>query len=165
MKKKISRSSRKRQILSIFGLLAAIILMPTTIIMIFGMIPTIIALLFDKPGKKVKSLTVGALNLAGCTPFLLNLWDTGHNIDNAIIIVTNPLVIVVMWGAAGFGYMIDSALSGIVGTIVAGRARVRITDIQEYRKDLIERWGEEVTGEHALDAHGFSVEKKNDKES
>ena len=105
---------------------------------------------------------MGSLNLAGCTPFLLSLWDTGHNIDNAIIIVTNPLSIVVMWSAAGMGYMVDAALSGIVGTILTERAKVRITDIHEYRKQLVERWGEEVTGETLLDSYGFPVERKTD---
>lgn len=161
-KKKKSLFTWKGQMISIFGLLAAIVLMPTAIILVFGMIPTIIAILFDKRSKKTRALTVGALNMAGCTPFLLSLWGTGHDIDNAIIIVTNPLSIVVMWSAAGMGYMIDSALSGIVGTIVEGRAKVRITNIEEYREHLVERWGEEVTGELLLNAYGFSVEKKND---
>ena len=161
-KKKKRHFTWRGQILSVFGLLAAVVFMPSTIIIVFGMMPTIVAVIVGKAGQRASALTVGAINMAGCTPFLLRLWDMGHTIDNAIITITNPLSIVVMWSAAGMGYMIDAALSGIVGTIVAERAKLRISDIEEYRKQLVERWGEEVTGEHLLDTYGFSVEQKSE---
>jgi len=159
-KKKKQNLTWRGQVMSICSLLAAIVFMPSTIIIFFGMIPTIIAVLFGKLSKQTRALTIGSINLAGCTPFLLRLWDTGHSVDNAIDIMTNPLSIVVMWGAAGMGYMIDSALSGIVGTLVADRAKVRIGNIKEYHRQIVEQWGEEVTGKHSLDTYGFAIDKK-----
>lgn len=159
--KKAKASSRGwgLQILLVVVLLAAILLMPTTILILFGMLPTIVAALVDRKGG-ARAITVGSINLCGCMPFLLDLWiKGGHTTEYAVGLITNPYTIIVMYSAAGLGYMIDWALSGIVATIVIQRSSVRLKAIKTRQEEMIERWGREVTGEMALDSEGFPIDE------
>lgn len=145
------------QIMMIFGLLAAILFMPTTILVVFGMLPTLVAALVDRKGG-ARAITVGALNLCGCVPFLLELWTESHTAAFAVELITDPRTIIVMYAAAAIGYMIDWALSGIVATIMMRSATSRLEAIRQRQEELVARWGKEVTGELSLDAEGFPLD-------
>jgi len=146
------------QILLIFIFLAMIAAMPTTIMLFLGMLPTMVAIFVDRTHEKTRALSVGAMNLAGCSPFVLQLWTTHHAVENAITIISDPLTIIVMYCAAGVGYVIDWAVSGLVGGIMIHRAVARREQIKTIQAGLVERWGREVTGEVMVDVHGFPVE-------
>lgn len=156
-KKKKKALSWKIQILMIFTALAAIVAMSTTVMVFFGMLPTLAALFIDRTAEKTRVLSVGAMNLAGCTPFILQLWTTQNTLENAFVIITDPRTIIVMYSAAGVGYLIDWAISGLIGGIMVQRATARRTSIAKRKEELIERWGREVTGEVMVDAQGFAI--------
>ncbi len=143
----------------IFGLLAAVLFIPSTILLVVGMLPTVVAALIDRKGG-ARAITVGALNLCGCIPFLMDLWTKGHTTGLAVNLITDPLTIIVMYAAAGIGYMIDWALSGIVATILVQRSTARMEAIRKRQADLVARWGKEVTGELPLDSEGFPVDEQ-----
>ena len=146
------------QLMFIIGLLAAILFIPTTIVLVIGMLPTLVAVLVDRGGG-TRAVTVGAMNLCGCTPFLMDLWTTSHDTAFAVGLVTDPRTIIVMYAAAGIGYMVDWALSGIIATIMIQRATSRLNAIRVRQDEMIVRWGREVTGEIVLDSEGFPVEE------
>jgi len=146
------------RILTIFTLLMAIVFLSSTVLLFFGMIPTIVLALFGLKSGQTKTLTVGALNLAGCSPFLFKLWSESHTLDAAIVMASDPKSITVMWGGALLGYLIDWALSGLVATIMVSRSEARIKDIAKRKKLLVERWGREVTGDVPLDKWGYPLE-------
>ncbi len=160
------KASGKSRLMGIVSLFTAVIFMPTTIVLLMGMIPTVVAAVVDRSGKGTKALTVGAMNLAGCTPFLIDLWSKGHTPDIAVTIISDPRVMSVMYAAAGVGYLISWAMSGLVGTMMVQRGAIRIEDIKRRQEKMVERWGVEVTGEVHLDAYGFPIETqdKNDAE-
>lgn len=158
MARKKKKSHVKGQLLGVVGLIAAIVFMPTTIVLIMGMIPTIVAAVIDRSGKGTKALTVGSMNVAGCSPFLIDLWTKGHTPEMAVSIITDPRTIIVIYSAAGIGYLINWAVAGIVGTIMVERGKIRIKDIKKRQAALVERWGKEVTGDIPLDAYGFPLE-------
>lgn len=145
------------QILFIFALLAAVLFMPTTILLVVGMLPTVVAALVDRRGG-ARAMTVGSLNLCGCVPFLLDLWMTEHTTTVALGLIKNPSTIIVMYAAAGIGYMIDWALSGIVASIIVQRSTSRLQAVRQRQDELVSRWGREVTGELPLDAEGFPLD-------
>ena len=108
------------------------------------------------------------MNLAGATPFLFHLWLNGHNMDTALTLISAPLTIVVIYGAAAIGYMVNWALSGIVSTVIVQRSHIRLEDIDKRQKELVVRWGEEVSGEVPLGQDGFPLhqsKKKKEDES
>lgn len=169
--KKTGKKKRKRrggwsaQLLGLFAFITAIVFMPTTIMLFLGMLPTLVAGLVDRSGKGTKALTVGSMNLAGCTPFLLDLWTTGHTAENAMAIISDPRTIIVIYCAAGIGYLIDWAMSGIVATVMIQRSGFRLKDIKKRQAALVEKWGQEVTGVLPLDAYGFPIEKAEENQS
>lgn len=146
--------------LLIFGLLCSLIFMPTMVLLIVGMLPTLVATFIDRTSEKTRGLTVGAMNLAGCMPFLLQLWSTTNSVERAIEIIVDPRTIIVMYCAAGVGYIVDWAVSGLVASIMVQTSAARLQNISKRRAELIERWGREVTGEIAVDRQGFPTEQE-----
>lgn len=146
------------RILSIAGLMMAIVFLPTAILIGIGMLPSLIALLIDKATKRGRALTVAAMNLAGCTPFVLQLWIKANTVEHAMAIITDPRTVVVMYSAACIGYAVDWAVSGLVASFMVQTSTARLQQIVRRRSELVERWGKEVTGEVATDRQGFLVE-------
>lgn len=157
-KKKKKALTWKMQLVLIFVLLAAIAAMPTTALLCIGMLPTVVAWLIDRTKERTRALTVGAMNAAGCTPFILQLWMTTNTLPNSLMIISDPRTIIVMYCAAGVGYLIDWAISGLVGSVMVQRATSRRDQIAKRKAALVERWGKEVTGEIPVDQYGFPVD-------
>ena len=154
--RKKSSSGSARAALIFLGL-AAIVAMPTTIMVFFAMFPTLAAFFVDRTSAKTRVLSVGAMNLAGASPFILQLWTTTHTIDMAFSIITDPRTIIVIYSAAGMGYLIDWAISGLISTIMVEHSNSRKEQIGRIQSEMVERWGREVTGEIPLDPMGFPL--------
>ena len=157
MAKKRGMSVQTR-VLLVFTLLASIVFLPTTVIVAVGMLPTLVAVFIDRTSEKTRGLTVGAMNLAGCMPFVLQVWTGRNSIDQAASIIADPRTVVVMYCAAGVGYLLDWAISGLVASIMVQAGTARAAGIKRRQAELIERWGKEVTGEIPTDRLGFPLE-------
>jgi hypothetical protein len=155
--KKRRMSIQMRAIL-IALLICGLAFMPTMLLVIVGMMPTFTAVFIDRSAEKTRGLTVGALNLAGCMPFLLQLWGGRNTIENAVDIIIDPRTVIVMYCAAGVGYIVDWAVSGLVATIMVQTSASRLENMAKRRAELIARWGQEVTGEIPTDQQGFPIE-------
>lgn len=147
------------RIMIVAALLLSVVFLPTTLLLCIGMMPTLVAALVDRSRRKTKAITVGSINLAGCTPFMLEMWMQGQTFEKAVEIIVNPTAIIVMYMAAAVGYLIDWAMSGIVASVLYQKGLSRRGEIQKRQRELIERWGEEVTGNIPLDEHGFPLQK------
>jgi hypothetical protein len=158
MTEKTPRKGMQPQLLGLFAFIVAMVFLPTTIFLVIAMLPTFVAVIADRTRRKYKAITVGAMNVAGCTPFLISLWTKGHSIAVAVGLATNPQTIVVVWLAAAVGYLIDWSMSGIVATVMVQRSAGRLREIQKRQAELVERWGDEVTGDIPLDRYGFRIE-------
>lgn len=131
------------------------IFLPTTILLFIGMLPTIVAGYIDRTRRKAKTITVGAMNFAGCSPFLFQLWQQGHTYQNSLDIILDPITITIMYIAAAAGYFLDWGMSGVVASFLQQKGIVEQKIIKEKQQELVERWGREVTGDFALDENGF----------
>lgn len=148
----------KARIMGICALVLAIMFVPSAIMLGIGMIPTVIAATIDRSRSWAKALTVGSMNLAGCTLFLIKLWTEGNKIETSISIISQPQTIVVIYGAAAAGYMIDWALTGLIAGVMVKQGQGRQKEIARQQAELVRRWGPEVTGEIPLDPYGFPIE-------
>lgn len=157
-KRRSGNKSVKKQLFLGSGLLLGIVFLPTTVLLIIGMMPTIAAFFVDRSKRKTKAITVGSMNLAGCVPFVLELWMGGHNFDMSFSIVTDAKAIVVMYAAAAVGYLVDWAMTGIIASFLLQRGKARLKAIDKRQKELVERWGKEVTGDVVVDQYGFEIE-------
>jgi len=158
-KKRAKKASWHLQIVLITMLIGGVVFSGLSVIMVIGMLPTIVAAIVDKSKGHVKTMTIGAMNFAGCVPFLISLWKKGGSFELALNIITTPRTIVIIYCAAGMGYLIDWAMTGIVASVLMQRSRKRLKDIQNQQKELTERWGPEVSGTIPLDEYGFPKEE------
>lgn len=144
-------------LLMLFLLAAAAVFMPTTMILLFGMLPTLAANLIDKTIQKSRVISVGMLNFAGCMPFLLELWlSSGPNsFSYALDIIIQPKTGIIIYTIAAAGYAIEAAVTSMVATLIQQRATARISSIDTRLTALVERWDEIVNGETPLDEYGF----------
>ncbi len=154
----------RAQILLIIAFFISVMFSAISIVLVIGMIPTIVATIVDRSEDRLKMLTVGALNLAGCMPFLLEIFKKGNDIGTAVGFITQPRTIVIMYMAAAMGYMIDWAMTGIVSSIMVQKGKARLKEIEKQQKMLSERWGVEVTGTIQLDEFGFARDNYASKE-
>ncbi len=148
------------QILLIGGILLIIAFIPVAILMLVGMAPTIVAGLIDNTKEKVKSLTVGFLNFAGCYPYILLIINAEEKLDKCMELITDPQTIVIIYAAAVLGYLVEWAISGIVASIMVKAGERRLKEIEIEQKELIRRWGKEVTGDYPLDRFGYPINDK-----
>lgn len=157
-KKKKGKLFSPGKIFGVFGLVAALVFMPTAIVLGVGMLPSGVALLISRGVGRMRGITVTAMNLAGCAPFVLQLWTQNNDIEQAVRMVTDPRSIIVMYSAACIGYAIDWAISGLVSSFMVQISGSRMQQIIRRRAELVERWGREVTGEVQTDHQGFLVD-------
>ncbi len=163
IKKKKKSLGWQGQLILVVLVMCGVIFHPTTVLLLVGMVPTFVAAYADRTKEKMRGITVGAMNLAGCTPFVLKLWMTEHTLDNALVILSDPLALVIMYTAAGIGYCMEWAIVGAVSVFMVERAQIRVKTINKRQEDLIQRWGLEVNGIIPLDEYGFPVQEDNPK--
>jgi hypothetical protein len=158
--KKVSSKKGKSTLLLCGMILTAVVILPTTVIFFIGMLPTIVIRLADKSAEKSRVLTIGFMNFAACFPIWFQMLQAGHKFDIALSFIANPFNIVIMYGGALIGYMIEWGLSGLVAGLMVQRGQKRLETIKKNQEEIIERWGREVSGEIPLDIYGFPVEQK-----
>ncbi len=162
-KKNGNKLGFKGIVIGVGSVLSAALFLPTTVFLFFGMMPTMAAYFADRKGGW-KAITIGAMNIAGCTPFLLHLWTTHNTVTYALGLITDPRAVIVIFSAASIGLLIEWAMSGIVITIMTQRSKTRLMDIDKRLKNMAERWGEEVAGKMPLDEYGFPLKQPTDAE-
>lgn len=145
------------QMMMVLLAIGGIIFLPTTLLLMVGMLPAIVALLVSMKGDVSRGYCVAATNLVGCSIFVLQLWGVGHTFENSIKIIMNPINIIIIYGIASLGYLLDYLLSGMVGSVLQQRAKGRLLKIRDRQQELIDQWGAKVTGNIPLDEDGFPV--------
>lgn len=160
-KKRTAKSiNAKAQLFLAVGGLLGVVFLPTTFLLSVALLPTFVVAVADRAKRKTKAVTVGAMNLAGATPFALDLWMQEHSFSKAIELVTDVKAIIIMYSAAGIGYLIDWSMTSLIAGFLLQRGKARSKAIKKQQKELVERWGKEVTGEVAIDQYGFALDQK-----
>lgn len=118
--------------------------LPTVMLVFFGMMPTLVAAIIDRSPQRYSTFCVGGMNLCGVFPYLLDLWAGAADIAAATDIFTDVFALMLMYSAAGFGWMIYSALPPVVVALLQVMAQRRAAQCRELQNDLIEEWGEDV---------------------
>jgi hypothetical protein len=123
--------------------------LPTVLVVGMGMLPTFAALLVDVHPKKYAAWSVGLLNCAGLLPYLGELWISGHNLDGAFQVLSNVVAWLVIYSAAGAGWLVYMAMPVLGSVIVDMRKSSRIRRLNAEKQALIEEWGDAVAGDQA----------------
>lgn len=137
------------------GLLLALVLvlplgllvLPTTLLLAAGLIPTLVALIVDRDPDKSAALTVGAMNFCGTMPFCIRLWQEGHTADLAFRMLANPTTWLLAYSAAAGGWLIYFTVPRVVAGFSVSRDQARIRELDAKRAELVRDWGPEVAGQ------------------
>lgn len=123
---------------------AAALVLPSTVLVVAGMIPTMVAYVIDTDAEKSAPITVGSMNLCGVLPFGIELYQRGHTLKVALDILSHPTAWLVMFGAAGIGWVIYYGVPPLVASVLVMRDEAKIRTLEDKRLALIAEWGPEL---------------------
>ncbi|MBM3565802.1 MAG: hypothetical protein FJX42_06805, partial [Alphaproteobacteria bacterium] len=92
-------------------------ILPTLVVVFFGMMPAIVALIIDRSRGKSGAITVAAMNFAGIFPYILKLWSKHQSLESAVTIIADIFALIVIYGAAGAGWLIFMTVPGTVASV------------------------------------------------
>ncbi|HAU29036.1 MAG TPA: hypothetical protein DCW68_02880 [Rhodospirillaceae bacterium] len=134
-------------LLLVVALASMAVMWTTTVLLLVGLLPTLVTLISERDHEKSATLAMGPLNLWGVMPFVISLWREGQSVSSMRDIVSDPLNLVMMYGAAGIGWAIYRIIPLVVVTVSMRQAEVNAKAQEEYLKTLKEMWGEDVAGD------------------
>jgi len=124
--------------------LLALFSLPTLIILIPGMLPTGVAKLCDRTEQHSATFCVGGLNICGVFPYLMKLWTDNHSIDAATAAITDIFTMLVIYAAAGFGWLMYSVVPPVVSAVLNVLAERRVSVLKTTQVAIVKEWGPEV---------------------
>lgn len=135
---------RNALILSFLLAPLGLVVLPTTLLLLLGLLPTVAALLVDRDPGRHGAITVGCFNLCGIAPVLIPLWESGHTLDGTLVLLREPLNWLLMYGAAALGWLFFFVVPPAVAVFLAWRMQDRIRELKARQKTLTDEWGPEV---------------------
>lgn len=133
-------------ILAVFFAMMGVAVLPTTLILVVGLVPSAVAFFADTSRERTLGMTVLTLNIAGILPLLLKLWHQGHTNQQALDILMNPMMLLFILVPSGCGWLLYQYMPYLVIGIMRRKAESRIKTLEKYQEDLVEQWGPTVTG-------------------
>lgn len=133
-----------RILLVLAALLVVPVSIPSLTLIFFGMLPTMAAALIDRGPHRYAWLSVGGLNFAGVSPYLMDLWFKGHTLERAVGWLTDVVALMVIFGSAAFGWLLFMVMPPVVGTFLQVAAQRRIQVLRSNQRKLVEQWGPDV---------------------
>ena len=121
-----------------------VIASPTMIVLFFGMLPSVVAYIIDRSKGKAATFCVGSINFVGVFPYIITLWTDTNTIDAAMTFVSDIFVMLVMYSAAAFGWLLFLAMPTVVSSFVLVLQQRKVAQLRAEQKELIEEWGPEV---------------------
>lgn len=119
--------------------------LPTVVLIGFGMLPTLGAWATEKGPNKYAFLCVGGLNFSGVFPYLFGLWFGVHTLDEALRLLTDPMMLMSAYGCAAIGWGIYAAMPPMVASYLSASSQRRVNSLKSAQKKLVEDWGDEVS--------------------
>jgi hypothetical protein len=149
----------------VFVMGTAAMLLPTTLLILIGMIPTFVAAYIDRTKEQTAGLTVGAMNAAGVLPYLIELWRIGHTVDQSIQLLADPMTLLTMYGAAAMGWILYLNIPPLMKVLAMRRRRSEADRLRSDMKELINTWGVDVAGDRAVKHRPSERDKRIDEDT
>lgn len=118
------------------------------IFVLFGMLPAIVAMTIDRRVTRSASNTIGAFNLMGVMPYLIQLWNSTEVSREAQHILTDVYVWFYVYSAAALGWIMIWIMPQIWANIILSRAHNKVNYLKQAQDKLVEEWGSEVRPNH-----------------
>jgi len=118
--------------------------LPSLIVFAVGLLPTGVAYIIDNNDQKTGTFCVGGMNICGVFPYAMKLWTDNHSVSAATDIVSDVFTLLIMYAAAGFGWMMFLAIPPVVASFLSVMAQSRVKVLRATQQDIMEEWGPEV---------------------
>ena len=138
-------STTTKMVLGVSALPLLGVLLPTLIVLVPFMLPSISAFVFDRSREKFLAITVGMPNVCGTLPALGTLWATGQSFSSASLVLGDVMFWLIAYAAAAMGWFLHGALPPFMAGYYQQASRARILHLQRKQKTLVETWGEDVS--------------------
>ena len=129
------------------AVVAAVLAMPSFIVLACGMPPALVAALIDDRRGRHASCCVLAASLAGVAPVLTSLWAAGNTVVAAMQLMSDVYVWLGMYGAAAIGWTLIWLCPILVEIVLTMAAAQRVRSLRAFQEGLVEEWSETVSGE------------------
>ncbi|HLG89811.1 MAG TPA: hypothetical protein VKZ79_21745 [Alphaproteobacteria bacterium] len=133
------------KILGFLLLILGLMLLPSSTLLMAGMLPTFIAFLTDSDRRKTSAISVGTVNICGVIPFEIQLWEGANTMAQVGQMLRHVETWAVMYGAAVIGSVIYYAVPPVVGGFIALQSAARVAELERKQAQLREAWGDEVS--------------------
>ena len=130
---------------------AATFMLPTVVLVLAALFPTYVAFATDDHPQKAGAVSVFAMNTAGVTPFVIDLWHKGQTMPNAVAIMTDSKSWLVILGAAAVGQLIVYTIPHAIATVTLAQAESRIKTLRKNLDLLKDSWGPGVATTKPVD--------------
>lgn len=120
-----------------------VIALPTMILLLFGMLPSMVALIVDRTKGKSAAFTVSAVNFIGVFPYIMDLWKGGNTLDQALGML-DIFTMLIMYSAAAMGWLLFMSAPQVISSFVLVLQQRKIASLRKQQKSLIEEWGPDV---------------------
>jgi hypothetical protein len=129
----------------------AVFAAPTSVLLLFGMVPSIVAYVVDRGKRPMQAFTIAPLNLAGLMPYLMQLWSGGgrDQMPTVVHLLTDVYVWLVIYLAAGAGWLIFLGMPRVVVLVMQSSLDRRKAKLKELQSKLKADWGPQVSGEES----------------
>ena len=125
--------------------------LPSLIVFSVGLLPTGVALIIDRSDQRTGTFCVGGMNLCGVFPYVMKLWTGNHTLTAAMEIISDVLSLLIMYGAAGFGWMIFLTIPPVIATFLSIIAQTRVKVLRATQQEIVVTWGPEVANTEGAD--------------
>jgi hypothetical protein len=106
-----------------------------------AMLPTIIAIFFDRKSHKCASATVCTFNLIGVMPYLIQIWEAQSINSMAKLIIADTDTWVTIYVTALLGQLLYVLLPLLVVKIYSARSVLRAGILEQKKLKIMEEWG------------------------
>ena len=133
-------------VLLLLAMPVALLLLPSTLVLIPAMAPTLVARIVDPlPGRHL-TITVGCLNFAGSLWFMHELWGDGQTFSAVMPTLGSMMGWLSALMGAALGWAIHSTMPVIARQIATTKSNLRLGRVRKAQEELVKIWGDPVRG-------------------
>ncbi len=130
------------------AVLLFMVALPTFITLAVGLLPSMVAFMFDRSQGRTMSRCIFGLNFSGVAPYIMEIWQQGgQKASVATQEIFQPVALSIMYGSAGLGWLLYLAMPPIVANVLNLSAQRRVSELRKRQRGLIKTWGDSLIKE------------------
>lgn len=117
------------------------------VFLVMGLAPSMVSLFAERAKDRANRVqTIAAFNIAGVLPFAVEIVRAGSSLDAASAVLGNASAWLVIFGAAGTGFLLLAIAPQITAAILQTVKSDRLKRVDKKRREMIAEWGHAIAG-------------------